>query len=150
MKKIILTIAIILLTISVFAQRASTSSILVEQDDITANRFMTANAAAQSTSGTINFDTRSNADSETITITANSTLNINYIEDGQIGEIEIRQDGTGSRTLAILTFSDAATTGLTEQYPGGLSLINPTASSYTDVHYKRKGSNVTVTIIYKE
>jgi hypothetical protein len=118
--------------------------------DILSDRFLTENAATQSTSGTIDFDTRDNADHAGITLTGNSTLRINYVEDGQSGQVDILQDATGSRTLEINVYSDNATTAVTEYYSGGLENIQPTASTLTSVNYKRQGSKVKIDVVWYE
>jgi hypothetical protein len=124
---------------------------LTVNGDIVGDRVYNQVASSQSTSGTISFDTRSNSDSDVITLTGNSTLNINYIDAvGQKGEILIRQDATGSRTLAIAGWTGSGSGALTEIYSGGLSLINPDANSYTKIIYKRFGTIVTIDVVYYE
>ena len=106
--------------------------------------------AVQTTSGTINIDTDDGQDSEVITLNGNSTLNINNLDWGQSGTILIRQDATGSRTLAIATFAGVVLSPLVEFYSGGLLLINPEASSYTAIKYERLNANVLIDIVYYE
>jgi hypothetical protein len=118
--------------------------------DVETDRIIIVHAAAQSTSGTINIDTRSNASSDLITLTGNSTLNLNYLEVGQFGSVLVRQDATGTRTLGIFTYSDDATTGYTELYSGGLELINSGASTFCEIEYKAYTTYTRINVIWLE
>lgn len=110
-------------------------------------RYLTVVASSQSTGSTVNLDTRANADSDVITMTASLTLNLNYLDDGQTGEVLFRQDGTGNFVLTIAAFNDNATSGLDEKYSGGLSIINPDANSYTAIKYKVMNNTTTTGIV---
>lgn len=125
-----------------------TNDKLTVAGDILSDRYLTEAAATQSTSGTIDFDTRTNADHTGITLTGNSTLRINYVEDGQSGQVDIFQDATGSRTLEVNVYTDNATTAITEYYSGGLENISPDANTLTEIYYKRQGSKVKISLVW--
>lgn len=114
------------------------------------DKYMNDVLSTQTTSGNIDLNTDNGQDSETITLNGNSTLRINNLDFGQSGTILIRQDATGSRTLAVETYAGVATSPLTELFSGGLQNINPTASSYSVVRYERLNANVLIDIIWYE
>lgn len=112
------------------------------------DKYMNDVHGTQTTSGTISIDTDDGADSEVITLNGTSTLNLNNLDWGQSGTILVRQDATGSRTLTIATFAGVATSPLVEFYSGGLQSVNPDASSYTSIEYKRLNANVLIDIVW--
>jgi hypothetical protein len=117
---------------------------------VNADRFTQDHAAAQSTSGTINIDTRGNASSDLITLTGNSTLNLNYAQVGQRGSVLIRQDATGSRTLVMAAYAGNVTSSYVDLYSGGLQNINLDASSFTKIQYEIFSTYVTFDVIWYE
>ncbi len=100
-------------------------------------------AAATSEGTAETIDVSTNGSSDVITLTGNITLNLHNVAVGNEGQILVRQDATGSRTVTIAAYSDAGTTGLTEKY-FSVDEVDGTASYYTVIRYKRFGTIIKI------
>jgi len=92
----------------------------------------------------ITFDYDLGNDAELVLAT-NATITFQDVPDFGNGDIELRQDATGSRTLA---FAENIT-GVTSIDEGIVSNIQPDASTYTIIHYKRRDEILYVTIEWR-
>lgn len=86
----------------------------------------------------------------TDTLTVNTIYYITHVPQGGDGEILVKQDGTGGRTLT-LYFYDKGQTGepdanieLTKVTVGATTAIKATANKHTLIRYRRWGTKVTL------
>jgi hypothetical protein len=81
-----------------------------------------------------------------VTLTANTTLNLSNVRNGDYGTIILTQDGTGGRTLTFGTVNGSATTHRVVNGGGGSPVLTSNASAIDILTFTYNGSTMFWTV----
>ncbi len=95
---------------------------------------------------TVTWDVSGTSTNYEVTLTANTTLNLTNVRNGDYGNTVINQDGVGSRTITLGTVNGSSTTHLVVNGGGGSPTLTATASAVDILSFTYNGSKMFWTV----